>query len=114
VPLNAATRYYFNENMLNRIQKDFYLINLSPDGIVDLSVVAQGLSSGKITGAAIDVWEQAPITDSHQKDHSVFSRLIQLSNFIGTAHVGGYSYEVTYKMSYYVAEKLERLLKKNS
>lgn len=113
VPLTDLTMHYFNEVMLDAIQKDFYLVNLSRGAVVKLAAVEKGMLSGKIKGAAIDVWEQEPVTDTAQADHSVFSRLIQRSDFIGTAHIGGYSHEATYKMSYYVAEKLEPLLRED-
>lgn len=110
VPLTDLTRHYFNDVMLDAVEKAFYLINLSRGAVADLSAVERGLLSGKIKGAAIDVWEQEPVTEITYADHAVFTRLIQRPDFIGTAHIGGYSHEATYKMSYYVAEKLEPLL----
>lgn len=111
VPLNEETHHYFNGAMLHAIARDFYFINLSRGGVADLRAVQEGMLSGKIKGAAIDVWEQEPVTKPTQRDYPVFAQLIQMPNFIGTSHVGGYSHEATYKMSYYVAEKLEQLLK---
>ncbi len=113
VPLTDLTRHYFNDVMLEAVQKEFYLVNLSRGGVVDLAAVERGLLSGKIKGAAIDVWEQEPVTEVSQADHEIFARLIQRPDFIGTAHIGGYSHEATYKMSYYVAQKLESLLRQS-
>jgi D-3-phosphoglycerate dehydrogenase len=110
VPLNETTYHYFDHTMLSKINKEFILLNLSRGGIIDLTAVADGMQTGKIKGAAIDVWEQEPITQTTQKDFQLFTQMIQLPNFIGTAHIGGYSHEATYKMSYYVAEKIAQLL----
>lgn len=113
VPLTDLTRHYFNDIMLETVRKDFYLVNLSRGAIVDLAAVERGLLSGKIKGAAIDVWEQEPVTEVSRAGHDIFARLIQRPDFIGTAHIGGYSHEATYKMSYYVAQKLEPLLRQS-
>ncbi len=109
VPLNDTTKHYFNDTMLNTIANPFYLLNLSRGAVVDLSSVAKGMDTGKILGAAIDVWEQEPITLPTQADYAVFRTLISKPNFIGTAHIGGYSHQATYLMSAIVADKIAQL-----
>lgn len=111
VPLKDETIHYFNDEFLDLMKHPFILINLSRGNVVDLNTVQKGLQSGKIVGAALDVWPEEPITSAEATHHNVFTELMKLPNFIGTTHIGGYSHEATYKMSYYVAEKLKKIFK---
>lgn len=109
VPLNAETKLYFNDDLLAKIHQPFHLINLSRGGVVDLSAVVKGLYNGQILGAAIDVWTEEPITTEQNTDADHFKFIATHPKCIVTPHIGGYSHEATYKMSYYVAEKLKAI-----
>lgn len=107
VPLNSETKYYFDDKMLANMQQPFILLNLSRGPVVEQKAVYEGLMSHKITGAALDVWEEEPFW---QHSGSELARqaqeLLQLPNFIGTPHIGGYTYDALYKMSRTLAEKV--------
>lgn len=111
VPLTAETKLYFDASFLRNMKQPFMLLNISRGGVVDLDTVLGGMNSGKILAAAIDVWPEEPITVPEAAHYETFTKLMQLPNFIGTTHIGGYSHEATYKMSYYVAEKLKKVFK---
>lgn len=111
VPLKEETINYFNDDFLDQMQHPFTIINLSRGNVVNLNTVHRGLQTGKIKGAALDVWPEEPITAAEATHHKIFTELMKLPNFIGTTHIGGYSHEATYKMSYYVAEKLKKIFK---
>lgn len=111
VPLTAETKLYFNAAFLENMKQPFILLNISRGGVVDLDVVLNGMNSGKILAAAIDVWPEEPITVTSAAHYESFRKLMRMTNFIGTTHIGGYSHEATYKMSYYVAEKLKKVFK---
>jgi len=109
VPLNEATANYFNADFYLKMKHPFVLLNLSRGTVVDFEVLERGLEDGKITAAAIDVWPEEPVTQPTSAVYPIFKRLMERTNFIGTAHIGGYTHQATYKMSYFVAQKLKAI-----
>ncbi len=59
-PLTEETRHYFSETQLDSLELPIWLINTSRGAVVDIKAVEDGLDSGKILGAALDVFEQEP------------------------------------------------------
>ena len=57
IPQNEETLFMFDEEFLNSLEKNIYLINLSRGKIVKSSTLVNGLKSGKILGACLDVLE---------------------------------------------------------
>jgi len=108
LPLTTETRYYFDEAFLNRMQKPFTLLNLSRGKIVEQNSLYAGLKSGKIKGAALDVWEMEPVGKMEGAMKSQLEEMLQMPNFIATPHIAGYTVQALYKMSYYLAEKIKK------
>lgn len=106
VPLNEETWHYFNDDFLEKMQKNFVLLNLSRGPVVSLSTLYEGMKSGKILSAALDVWEKEPFWKMDKDLKTKAMELLTDFNFIGTPHIGGYTYEALYKMSFYLAEKI--------
>jgi len=106
VPLNAETYHYFNTSWLHQLQHPVTLLNLSRGAVVHTEAVLAGIHSGKITGAALDVWEQEPLSTASEAYKKTAEALLKLPNFIGTPHIGGYTSEALYKMSRALAEKI--------
>jgi len=85
VPLNLSgedyTYHLFDEESFSRIKKGAWIINSSRGEVADTFELKSALQSGKLAGAAIDVWENEPDIDKE---------LIGLS-LIATPHIAGYS-----------------------
>lgn len=114
VPLNKETLHYFDEALLEKMQQRFMLLNLSRGSVVNQKVLYNGLKSGKIIGAALDVWENEPFWKGEDKLMAQqASELLAMPNFIGTPHIGGYTYDALYKMSCILADKVEKFLEKS-
>lgn len=111
VPLNKDTYHYFDSDFLSKMQQQFILLNLSRGPVVAQSALFEGMQSGRIKGAALDVWEEEPYWKT--KD-SVLSQqakaLLNMANFIGTPHIGGYTFDALYKMSRVLGEKISRFV----
>jgi phosphoglycerate dehydrogenase-like enzyme len=60
VPLVPATRGLINARELKQMKSGAILIQASRGGIVDEAALAEALSSGRLGGAAIDVYETEP------------------------------------------------------
>lgn len=106
VPLTSETNHYFNDDFLNKMQQKFALLNISRGPVVSLKTLYQGIRSEQITAAALDVWEQEPYWETDTELRRFADELMHLPNFIGTPHIGGYSHEALYKMSFTLARKI--------
>ena len=79
-----------------------YLINASRGTVVDVDALAEGLKSGHVGGAAVDVFPTEPKT----KDETFQSPLRGIPNVILTPHVGGSTQEAQENIGADVARKL--------
>lgn len=110
VPYNAMTHHYFNHDFLQKMQKPFVLLNLSRGKVVAQAAVLEGLKTGKIKGAALDVWEKEPLHKMTPEMQQEAQQLLAHPHFIGTSHIGGYSHEATYKMSLILKQKIQQFI----
>ncbi len=108
LPYTEETKHYFNRHFLNAMQKPFILLNLSRGSVVEMNSLYEGLKNGKIKAAGIDVWETEPITKMTGVQEQQYRELIGMPNFIGTPHIGGYTHQALYKMSFFLAEKIKK------
>jgi phosphoglycerate dehydrogenase-like enzyme len=65
VPLLPATQGMIDARQLGRMKKDAVLINASRGGIVDEAALAEALRSGRLGGAAVDVYAVEPLEPSN-------------------------------------------------
>jgi phosphoglycerate dehydrogenase-like enzyme len=91
LPLDASTRNILSANKLGLMKSDAILINAARGGLVDEAEVKHMLMSGRLAGAAFDVYLHEPPDDVE---------LFKLANFIGTPHVGGSSAEAILAMGH--------------
>ena len=72
-------------------------MNLSRGHVVDIAALADAIKSGKIAGAAVDVFPKEPKTNNEAFE----SELIGLPNVILTPHIGGSTEEAQENIGYY-------------
>ena len=73
------------------------IVNCARGGIVDEAALYEALTSGKVAGAALDVFAEEPPTDW---------KLLKLDNVIGSPHIGAATKEAQARVGAEVAEKL--------
>lgn len=86
---------------LSLMKKGSWLINTSRGGIVDEEALYQALKSRRLSGAALDVFEEEPYQGP----------LKELDNVILTSHIGSYAQEARIKMEKEAVENLIKGLK---
>jgi D-3-phosphoglycerate dehydrogenase / 2-oxoglutarate reductase len=91
MPLGAESRSLIGAPELAALPSHAFVINAARGGIVDETALHDALTSGKIAGAALDVFEQEPPPD----DHPLFA----LPNVILTPHSAGLSKEAAIRMA---------------
>ena len=87
---------------LGRMKPGALLLNLSRGHVLDVGALAQALGSGRIGGAAVDVFPEEPATNAEPFD----SPLRGLPNVILTPHVGGSTEEAQEAIAEFAADRL--------
>lgn len=106
VPLQQDTYHYFDAAFIKKMHKPFTLMNTSRGTVVDSKALLDGLLSGKITGACLDVFEEEPLENMSDEILKILNSIAELPQVIITPHIAGYSHEALYKMSKVLLEKL--------
>jgi D-3-phosphoglycerate dehydrogenase len=92
VPDLPETRNMISTAQLERMKTGSYLINASRGSVVDIAALIKASRSGRIAGAALDVYPNEPAAngDYFNTNLNVWGEdLRSLSNIILTPHIGG-------------------------
>lgn len=108
VPDLPSTKNLINKGNIKYFKKGSILINYARGEVVDLDALAKALSSGEISGAAIDVFPWEP-----EKNGETFTTPLQgLPNVLLTPHIGGSTQEAQQNIGDDVSAKLFNYLEK--
>src|SRR5271167_4164832 len=101
VPLLPETRGLFDAPRFSKMKPTAYLINTSRGAVVDEAALVHALESGKIAGAALDVFENEPFI------HPGLKR----PNVVLAPHIASASIETRTKMACMAAENVVAMFK---
>lgn len=104
-PLIPSTTHLVNKNSIATMRDGVRIINCARGGIIDEAALYDEIVSGKIAGAALDVFEHEPPTDSP---------LLTLEKVIVTPHLGASTVEAQINVAISVAEQCIEVLKGGS
>jgi D-3-phosphoglycerate dehydrogenase / 2-oxoglutarate reductase len=99
--LSPATQNLINSESIGKMKKGARIINAARGELVDESAIAAALKSGKLAGAALDVFAEEPPKNSP---------LVGLPNVIGTPHVAGSTTEAQEEVGTQVAVQVRDYL----
>jgi D-3-phosphoglycerate dehydrogenase len=102
VPLLDSTYHLINSEKLSTMKKTAKIINTSRGGVIDEDALYDALKSGNLGGAALDVFETEPATDS---------KLAELDNVILTPHIGAQTKEAQSLAANVIGEKIIQILR---
>ncbi len=97
VPMTRATRGLINAAAIEKMKPSVFLLNVARGGILDEADVAEALRTGRIAGAAIDVFEKEP---------PVGSPLLDAPNTLLTPHLGASTAEAQVAVAEEVAGQI--------
>ena len=100
-PLTDETRHIIDKKTIAKMKKGVRIVNCARGGIVNEAAVVEGIKSGKIAGAAFDVYEKEPPKDSP---------LIGCENVILTPHLGASTEEAQVNVAVDIANSAKDAL----
>lgn len=98
VPLVPATKHMINGDAFSKMKERVIIINCARGGVIDEDALLIALNSGKVAGAALDVYEVEPV------DHR--RKLIQHPNLIATPHIGAQTHDASKNNTVIVCNKI--------
>jgi D-3-phosphoglycerate dehydrogenase len=101
-PLTKDTHHMIGIKEIEMMRDGVRILNVARGGIIDEDALYQGLVTGKIAGAALDVFEREPPADS---------KLMTLDNVIMTPHLGASTVEAQINVATSIAEQTLLALK---
>ena len=104
VPDLPSTRYMMKAEQFAHMKEGSYFINAARGTCVEIDDLAAVLESGKVLGAAVDVFPKEP----KSADQEFESPLRKFDNVILTPHIGGSTQEAQANIGLEVAEKFVR------
>jgi D-3-phosphoglycerate dehydrogenase len=102
-PMTKETRGFINANAFAKMKKGVFIINCARGGIISERDLYDALVSGKVAGAALDVFEEEPTKNQE---------LVALENVICTPHLGASTDEAQINVAIAIAEQIVDYLTK--
>ncbi len=101
-PLTKETRHLISTDQFAKMKDGVRIINCARGGIIDEKALYEAILTGKVAGAALDVFEQEPPVDNP---------LIGLPQVVVTPHLGASTVEAQENVAIDVSEELLKILR---
>lgn len=98
VPLTASTRGMLGDEQFAQMKDGVRLLNVARGGIIDEEALARAVKSGKVAGAAVDVFTEEPINPENPLNGD--------PRIILTPHLGASTAEAQERVAVHVAEQI--------
>jgi len=102
-PSTKETKGMINAKAFAKMKKGVFIINCARGGIVNEKDLYEAIKSGKVAGAALDVFEEEPTKNIE---------LVSLNNVICTPHLGASTDEAQINVAIAIAEQIVNFLTK--
>jgi len=102
LPLISETKGIIGAKELNKMKLGVRIINCARGGLIDEEALYKAVESGKVAGAAVDVFSKEPTTDNI---------LLKSNKIIVTPHLGASTIEAQAGVALEVAEQVLAVLK---
>ncbi len=107
VPLTDETRYLIDAQALELLPVGAVLVNTARGGVVDEDALIDALRSGRLGGAALDVFESEPV------DEVTGARFAEVPNLLLTPHIAGVTAESNARVSAVTAANVREVLERS-
>lgn len=96
-PLTEETRNLIDHRAIEKMKKGVILINCARGGIINEKDLYEALQSGKVAGAALDVFEKEP---------AIGNPLVELEQVVSTPHLGASTEEAQENVAIAIARQV--------
>jgi len=100
--LNKSNFHILNKDILNICKDGVFIVNVSRGQLIDESALYTSFKTGKISGVALDVFEEEPLSDD--------SKFRLFDNFIFGSHNASNSKDAVRRASLIAIEKIHQFL----
>ena len=100
-PLTGETRGLVNSETIARMKPGVRIINAARGGLLEIDALVEGLRSGRVGGAALDVFPDEPYTEGE---------IFGFDNVVVTPHLGASTQEAQDRAGLIVAEQVAAAL----
>ncbi|RMF64429.1 MAG: hypothetical protein D6743_09315 [Calditrichaeota bacterium] len=100
-PVTGETKYLLGREQFRICKPGLRLVNAARGGIIDEAALLEALKSGRVAGAALDVFEQEPPRENP---------LLHLPNVVATPHLGASTAEAQDRVAEVIADCLQKYL----
>jgi D-3-phosphoglycerate dehydrogenase len=108
-PWTPETDKMINSDFINKFKKPFWFINTARGNSVVTTDLVEGLKSGKILGAGLDVLEYEKLsfeTLFEGEKPAAFEYLLKAENVLLTPHIAGWTFESHEKLAQVIVDKI--------
>jgi D-3-phosphoglycerate dehydrogenase / 2-oxoglutarate reductase len=102
-PLTKETKYLLSEREFAMMKQGVRILNCARGGIIKESALIEALKSGKVAGAALDVFEEEPLVAEHP--------LRDFPQVVLTPHLGASTHEAQINVAIDVADEVAKFLR---
>lgn len=106
LPLTEETHHMLNSEFITRCKDGVIIVNTSRGKVIDEEALIEGLRSGKIAGACLDVFENEKTETHTKKDQKRYAELYEMDCTVLTPHVAGWTRESKRKIAETILEKV--------
>lgn len=107
IPLTTETHYLIDEKFIDEMKNDFYFINTARGKNVETRFLVEGLRSGKIKGACLDVLEYEKSSFEHlEAENDDLKFLLESEKTIVTPHIAGWTHQSKEKLAQVIVDKI--------
>ena len=97
IPLTESSHHLINAEMIGKMKDKVRIVDCARGGVIDEDALYEAIRAGNVAGAALDVFENEPLSDR---------KLFDLPQVIGSPHIGASTHEATARIGDEVADIL--------
>lgn len=105
LPLNNESKHMLNESAFSKMKDGVLIVDAARGGVIDEPALLKALESGKVGGAALDVFEKEPPVDWALAKHP---------KVIALPHIGAQTNEAQVRVAIDIAEEVMNILEGNA
>lgn len=107
IPLTSETHYLIDEAFISEMKNNFYFVNTARGKNVETKSLVEGLKSGKVKGACLDVLEYEKSSFEHlETENEDLKYLLESEKAMITPHIAGWTHQSKEKLAQFIVDKI--------